>query len=169
MGDPAMIKMILQGAQGFLGVMSAGSAANAAEQQAEAQVAELERQKEEERLNARSQRSDRAREADKHFASMITAMAETGGAGTGNVGRFAGEIGFVSGVDQARITGNSMARVSSLTSKQAAARAEARNAKTRAAGNMFSSILTAAGGITDTVGREREQKRQTKQQKNTAT
>jgi hypothetical protein len=168
MGISAIIPIALQALQGVMGASAAASEGQAAQELADDQVAELERQKEEERLTARSKKSDRAREADRKFASMIASMADNGGAGTGNASAFAGEIGFISGVDQARISGNSISKIAGLSAQQNAARAKARNASTRASGNMFSSLLSAAGGIAGTVAKEQERKRQQKKQKNTA-
>ena len=167
MGASAMI--FLQIAQGVMGVMGAAQQGQAAGQQADAEVRELERQKEEEALNARAKRSDRAREADKQMGAMIAAMADNGGAGTGNASQFAGEIGFMAGVDKARITGNSVSRINSLSSKQTAAKARGDNAATTAAGNMFSSILSAAGGISTTISKKNARASAIKKQKATAT
>jgi hypothetical protein len=152
-----------------MGAVSANQQAEAAQQAADEQVQELERQKGEERLNARSQKSDRAREADKSFASMVAAMADNGGLGTGNASRFAGDIGFVAGMDFARIEGNSISKINSLTSQQRSARMRAANATNQARGAMIGSILGAAGGIAGTVSKERERKRQAEKQKQTAT
>ncbi len=163
----ANTKILLQAVQGIMGVVAAQSEASAAAELADSQVKELERQKEEEALNARSKRSDRAREADKQMGEMIAAMADGGGAGTGNVGRFAGEIGFLEGIDKARIKGNSISRIASLSSRQSQARSRAENAQTRASGSMFSAILSAAGGIATTVAGQQKLAGAIRRQKNT--
>ncbi len=157
--------ILLQAVQGIMGVMAAGQQASAAQEVADREVAELERQKEEEEINERSKRSDRAREADREFATMIVSMADNGGAGTGNAARFAGEIGFISGIDLARISGNSIGRRAAMTAKQHAATARADNIASQSSGNAFSAILRAAGGITGTISDERERKRREESQK----
>jgi hypothetical protein len=158
----------IQAFQALLGASSAMSAGSAATEQANREVAEYERQKEEERLNARSEKSDRARQADRETASMIAAMADSGGLGTTS-SRFAGSIGFIAGVDMARIEGNSISRINALSSRQVAAQQKAANARTRATGAAFSSLLTGAGNVLGTVADQREKQRQQEQQKQTGT
>ena len=164
----ANTQIILQALQGVLGVAGALSSANAAQELADREVQELERQKEEEARNARSKRSDRAREADRATGSMIAAMADNGGAGTANASAFAGEIGFMAGVDAARITGNSMSLIAALTAQQAASRARAANASTRASGALFSAIIGTAGGISTTLSTQRARMSAQSRQKQTA-
>ncbi len=158
-------KILLQAVQGIMGVIAAGQQSSAAQEVAEREVEELERQKEEEELNERAKRSDRAREADREFATMIVSMADNGGAGTGNALRFAGEIGFISGIDLARISGNSIGRRAAMTAKQQAATARADNISSASAGSAFSALLSTAGGITGTIADERARNRREESQK----
>ncbi len=158
-------KILLQAVQGIMGVISASQQSNAAQDVAEREAAELERQKDEEKINERSKRSDRAREADRQFATMLVSMADNGGAGTGNAARFAGEIGFVSGIDLARISGNSISKRAALSAKQDASRARADNISSAATGSAFAALLTAAGGITGTIATRRERERKEESQK----
>src|SRR5690606_22709142 len=78
----------------------------AAQQQANLEIEELDRQRKQESLIAQEKKADRVREADQKTASMVAALADVGGAGTVNESRFAEEIGFLEGLDLARIEGN---------------------------------------------------------------
>jgi hypothetical protein len=129
-------------------------AARQAEDQRDAEIAELQRQREERNLIADEEKSDRVREADAQFASMVTSMAETGGAGTQNEYRFAAAIGGSEGLDLARIESNRQSSSETLASSQRASDARARdritegNLKTRA-GNT-ARIINLAGDAVST-------------------
>ena len=124
-----------------------------ANEQAEAELVEFDRQREETNRIAAEDKSDRVLQADKQFASLLVSMIESGGAGTQNESRFAGEIGGYEGVDLARIEGNRRGDVESLRSRQKASDTRRRdsitenNAKLKA-GNT-SRLINLAG---DAVG-----------------
>ena len=86
--------------------------------QADAEIAEFDRQREETNRIAAEDKSERVIEADKQFASMIVSMIESGGAGTSNEGRFAGEIGGYEGIDLAKIESNRRGDIETLRSRQ---------------------------------------------------
>ncbi len=165
--DMAVGKIGVQALQGVLGVTAARSRASAAADKAAADIAEFQRQKEEERVNARSRMSDRAREADRRTAAMVASMADNGGMGTGNASRFAGQIGGMAGIDFARIQYNSDQKIGALTAAQRAARMEAANAMQRARGEMFASVLGTTGGILETYAKDQERQRLIARQKQT--
>ncbi|MCP4899898.1 MAG: hypothetical protein GY906_23265 [bacterium] len=99
--------------------------AQAADEQnrlASLRVEELERQIGEEEDIAREKKSERVREADRSFASMVVALAEQGGLRGANAARGAAEIGFQEGLDLARIKANSASRKASLRAGQKSAR-----------------------------------------------
>jgi len=101
--------------------MSAADAkGNAAMQQSTLEWQELQRRKLEATDNARSEKSDRAREADKAMGRMLAVMADNGGSGTSNESRYVGEIGFLEGIDLARIEGNRTREVEAMSSAQTA-------------------------------------------------
>jgi len=93
--------------------------------QSDAEVVELQRQRDERNVQAQEQKADRVREADKQFASMITSLADNGGAGTQNQSRFAGEIGGFEGIDLARTESNRRRDVESIKSRQTASQSRA--------------------------------------------
>jgi len=101
--------------------MKAASAkGNAAIQKSGLEWQEFHRQKGEVTDQARADKSTRAREADKAMGRMLAVMADNGGAGTNNESRFAGEIGYLSGLDITRLEGNRMKEVQALSSAQTA-------------------------------------------------
>lgn len=143
---------ILQIGVAALGVASnviATSAANsAAQQQAQAQQAELARQSKEENRIANEERSDRAREADKEFASFLARGASTGGAlGTISMTRGAQEIGFIEGIDLARIEGNRVARQGAIGARSATVARGARRAAKTSRVNQFANLVGGAGQV----------------------
>jgi hypothetical protein len=162
-------KLALTSIQGFLGVDAAQSEANAVAEQTQEQIAELERQKIGVAVKKRAEMSDRMREADRQFASMVVAMADNGGLGTVNAGGLAGSIGYVTGVDMSRIQYNANAEIASLTASQRAARRRAINAQNKSRGQVISSIIQTGAGITTVLAGQAERQRQLKKQKNTAT
>lgn len=99
----------------------------AAAEQANLEIEELERQRGEVQKQARAEKSDRAREADKQFASMVASMADNGGAGTQNESRFGAEIGYYEGIDLARVESNRKNQIASLHAEQIASRQTAVN------------------------------------------
>ncbi len=128
-----------------LGVMANNSANKANQAQAAAQQNELARQAGEEKRISAGERSDRVRQADKEFASFLAVSASTGGAlGTVNVFRGAQEIGFLEGIDLARIDANSKARLGRIGADSASV---GRRARSSAKNTLFSNIGTIAGGI----------------------
>lgn len=82
---------------------------------------ELTRQQNEANRKSEEDKSDRARQGDKQFASAIAAMEAIGGAGSQDEARFGTEISGNAGLDLARIEGNRRREVQSL---QAAKNAE---------------------------------------------
>ena len=101
--------------------------ADQAANQANLEILELNRQRAEENKIAQEKKSDRVREADKAQASLIAALADSGGAGGANESRFVAETGFFEGLDLARIEGNRRRKVESLSSQQTFARNRALN------------------------------------------
>jgi hypothetical protein len=125
MGMSAAANMSL--AQGGMGLMQAGAQMSGARASSSAAMAqnqqewdERNRQKKEATKNARSLKSDRAREADRLMGNMIATMADNGGSGTATEARFAGEIGYLEGLDMARIEGNRRREIEALSSAQTA-------------------------------------------------
>ena len=100
----------------------------AAQLQSQAEVEELSRQQGEIDRNTAEKKSDRVREADKQFASMIVSMGEMGGAGTVNEARFAVEIAANQGLDLARIESNRRADIRSVEASKAASKSRATTA-----------------------------------------
>lgn len=104
---------------GAMGQMSqARATSNAAIEQSRLEWQEYERQKVEATRQAQEQKSERAREADRKMGMMLAVMADNGAEGTSTVSRYAGEIGFLEGLDIARIEGNRRRELAALGSKQ---------------------------------------------------
>lgn len=104
--------------QGIGAMKQAKATSAAATEQSQQEWQEFHRQKQEATDAARAKKSDRAAEADKLMGQMLAVMADNGGAGTSNESRFAGEIGFLEGLDIARIEGNRRKEVEALSSAQ---------------------------------------------------
>lgn len=99
------------------------------EEQTELEIEELFRQQEFLIEKAQEDKSDRVREADALFASMIVAMADGGGAGSINQVRFGVEIGFNEGIDIARIESNRRREIEARQSGKQAALNRLKDAK----------------------------------------
>lgn len=118
---------VLMAAQIGMSVISAGAGMGAARAESAAATErsrqewqEFHRQQEEATNRAREEKSARASEADKLMGQMLAVMADNGGSGTQNESRFAGEIGYLEGLDLAKIEGNRRREVDALKSQQTA-------------------------------------------------
>ena len=134
--------------------------------QSDAEVIELQRQRDERSEIAQEEKADRVREADQQFASMVTRLADVGGAGTQNEARFAQEIGGFEGLDVARIESNRRRDVESIKSRQQVSQSRALDTvaatKGRKKANSLGFISSAVGaGVSISGHRQREE--QTKQ------
>ncbi|MQB00193.1 MAG: hypothetical protein GEU78_07865 [Actinobacteria bacterium] len=147
MGVPALIGLAI-GAQ-FMGMMSANAAVDdqieAQNEQSRLEIEERDRQRTETGRQAQEQKSDRVREADQQFASMIVSLSEVGG-GDHTAGRFAGETGLYEGLDLARIEGNRRRQVSALHSEQVASRNNALSFAKQGAAQKRSNFFNFLGG-----------------------
>ena len=122
------------------------SAKRAADSAAAAQQAELQRQANEEGRIATEEKSDRAREADKEFASFLATSASQGGAlGTVNAFRGAQEIGFIEGIDLARISANSRGRLGRISASSASVARGARRTAATSRINQFATLVAGGG------------------------
>jgi hypothetical protein len=147
MGVAALVGLAI-GAQ-FLGMMSANAAVDdqieAQNEQARLEIEERDRQRKEAGKQAQEQKSDRVRQADKQFASMIVSLSEVGG-GDHTEGRFAGETGLYEGLDLARIEGNRRRQVSALHSEQVASRNSALSFAKQGAAQKQANFFNFLGG-----------------------
>ena len=106
---------------------------------------EFARQQREANLQAQEEKSERARVADKQFASAITAMEALGGAGSQDEARIGAEIAGNAGLDISRIEGNRRRQVAALQGASKAATKEGK-AAIRATQAQFLSTALKAGG-----------------------
>lgn len=141
----------------FIGMIAQNSALNkqskAAAEQARRDNEELDRQREEATEIAQEKKSDRVREADRETASMVAMLADVGGGGTLNESRFAGEVGFNSGVDLARIEGNRQRELQSLRSQQVGNRQNAINIASENRSKALGNTINFIGGAASTLGK----------------
>lgn len=101
-------------------------ARNAADM-ARMQIDEIQRTQKEVNEAAQSDKGQRARQADKEFASLVVSFAERGGLGTINAVRGGQEVGYNAGMDLAKIEANRRNVVASLQSKKQVAHQQALN------------------------------------------
>lgn len=118
---------------------------SAIKDQANAAQNELTRQQKEANLQAAEEKSERARAADKQFASAIVAMEAIGGAGSQNEQQALGEIAGNAGLDLARIEGNRRRQVSALQAEKRSVRDKAKGAIKQSQAKFLSSALQAGG------------------------
>ena len=149
---------IILGVSAAVSIAGTVSAANAQIDAADAQGEELTRQQEETNLISQEQRSDRARQASKDFASMTVAMAESGGAAGQNEQRFGGEIQYLNGLDLARIEGNRRNQVAALQADKRSVRAGGAAARTSAGFGIVSGTLDILGSGSTLVSQSQAQK-----------
>lgn len=123
MGQQSMIG----GAQVGMSAINAGASMKAAHATGKAATArsaiewqEYHRQKLETTAQAQGDKSARARQADKDMGMLLAVMADNGAAGTLNESAFAGEIGFLEGLDITKIEGNRKRKIEALSSAQTA-------------------------------------------------
>ena len=135
---------LLAGQLGFA-FLSSIQEQSAIEQQVKDAQKELTRQQQEANLIAQEEKSDRARAADRQFASAMVALETAGGAGSQNEARFGAEIAGNAGLDLARIEGNRRREVSALQSEKRAVRQKGRGAIRRSQAQFLSSALGAGG------------------------
>jgi len=152
----ALISLGLKVGQTVIQNKALADSSEAAINQSEAEIQEFDRQREEQDAVAAENKSDRVREADKQFASMITALADNGGSGTAAEARFAGEIGFHEGLDLARIEGNRTRGDEALKSRQGASKNRAvdfaRGNRRKAVSNLIDLAASGAGTGTSIQG-----------------
>ena len=139
---------LLIGSLGF-GFLSSMQEQQAAEQSAKDEIDELYRQQQEANKAAQEQKSDRAREGDKLYASALVAMETVGGAGSQNEARIAAEISGNTGLDLARIEGNRRREVGALRASMRAARKGAASAIRASQANFLGSALGATSSYLD--------------------
>jgi hypothetical protein len=151
MGQAALFGLMI-GAQ-FMGMMAANDSIDdqieAQNEQSRLEIEERDRQRVETGRQAQEQKSDRVREADKQFASMIVSLSEVGG-GDHTAGRFAGETGLYEGLDLARIEGNRRRQVSALHSEQIASRNNALSFAKQGASQKKQNFFNFLGGAAST-------------------
>jgi hypothetical protein len=167
MGDP--ITLALLGVQALMSISSAQQQQEAAVDQFKAEDKELTRQQTEANLQAQEQKSERAREADKQFASMVTSMEALGGAGSMDEARFGVEIGANSGLDISRIEGNRRREVEALQSSKQASRQRALGTVEQAQGQQVGALISLGGGINTAAAQQAERERQQTEAKNFTT
>ncbi len=145
MGAPLIAAQIGMAVVGTgMKIMASNAAKRAADASASAQQAELQRQANEENRIAQEEKSDRVRAADIEFASFLATSASQGGAlGSVNAFRGAQEIGFIEGIDLARISANRKGRLGSI---QASSESVARGARRAAATSRVNNFATLVGG-----------------------
>lgn len=124
------------------------------EQNVKDQQKEMLRQQKEANLRAQEEKSERAKIADKQFASAIVAMETVGGAGSQNEASILAEIAGNKGLDLARIEGNRRREISSLQSSSNAARKEGK-AAIKASQAQF--LSTALGNAATYAGSKAQQ------------
>lgn len=152
MGPAALIAVAI--GAGFMGMMASNKAVDeqvrAAQEAANLQIQEGDRQRKEQNRIAQEKRSERVRVADRQFASMVTAMADSGGGGH-MTDRLAGEIGMYEGLDLARIEGNRKGAIKSIHAEQVSARNNAlsiaRQGAHQKAANFFSFVSNSAMSV----------------------
>ena len=150
---PAVILVVMvvaMAAQMIMENKALSDAATARNEAARRQNEELMRQRKRENEVTQAKKSDAARKADRELASSLTILGETGG-GAGAIGRAAGEVGGILGLDIARIEGNrnenNQARRSQGVAIIADAKAFQKQAKSKAIGNIFGFIGDTAGAV----------------------
>lgn len=126
------------------GDLAEKQAANSAAM-ARMQIDELTRQQKEVNEAAQADKGERARQADKEFASLVVSFAERGGLGTVNALRGGQEVGFNAGVDRQRIEANRQRQIDALQSKKTAAQYDALGAIQTAQATKKSAMLGALG------------------------
>lgn len=108
---------------------------------------ELTRQQNEANRQSEENKSDRARAADKQFASAIAAMEAIGGAGSQDEARFGTEISGNAGLDLARIEGNRRRQISALQSEKNATKKRAVRAIQASQAQFLSTALGNASAV----------------------
>ena len=144
--------------QGQAAIQASKSQSQAATENSRREWQEFHRQQKEVSAQARADKSDRAREADKLMGQMIAVMADNGGAGTSNESRFAGEIGYLEGLDISRIEGNRRREVEALNSAKTASAWRALNIISSAGAKSQGAIWNIASTATDIAGRRAKAK-----------
>ena len=120
----------------------------AAADQAKDQIKENERQQKRISEIAAEKKSDRAREADQALGSMFAAHADTG-AGLSTIGRAAGAIGGVEGLDIGRIESN---RAEQVAAKRAETISIVKGTRAQIVGNTLSFFSKSAGTAASAIG-----------------
>jgi hypothetical protein len=120
----------------------------AAADQAKDQVKENERQQKRIGEIASEKKSDRARQADQALGSMFAAHADTG-AGLSTIGRAAGAIGAVEGLDIGRIESN---RAAQATAKHAESVSIVKGTRSQILGNTLKFFSKTAGTAAGAMG-----------------
>ncbi len=151
MGQAMLVAQIAMAAmQAKAAQDSANAQSQAATQNAQQEWKEYHRQQQEVTAEAQGEKAERARQADKLVGQMMAVMADNGGAGTSNEAAFAGEIGFLEGLDVARIEGNRRREVDALSAAKIASHNRALNiitsAGTQAQGKIWNIASTAVSG-----------------------
>jgi hypothetical protein len=128
---------------------------NAREAAAKRQNTELQRQRERNNRIAAAKKSDAARVADREIGSAIAVLGDRGGT-EGTLGRKAGDIGGILGIDIARIEGNRVeeneSRRFSAISVNEEVKAAGRATNTQQVSNLVGFFGKAAGAAAGGMG-----------------
>jgi hypothetical protein len=128
---------------------------NAREAAAKRQNTELQRQRESNNRIAAAKKSDAARVADREIGSAIAVLGDRGGT-EGTLGRKAGDIGGILGIDIARIEGNRVeeneSRRFSAISVNEEVKAAGRATNTEQVSNLVGFFGKAAGAAAGGMG-----------------
>lgn len=135
MGNPAT--WLSAGVSTGFGFIQSWKEQEAIREDAKNQMDEATRQQKEANLRAQEERSDRARQADKQFASAMVAMEAIGGAGSQNEKRAGDEISGHAGIDLARIEGNRRRQVDALQAAKNATKKSAVRGIKQSQANFF--------------------------------